>query len=294
MFTLYHTNRIDTAVFSGGSWTTSLPLSNLYSPSTTKRARSTNAVLTSTQFRVELADTVTVQGIQVISTNLSSSAQYKITWYTNATFTTVDSTTGWISVGGSSIDWTDTAEWLEWEDPDFWGGTADILDPDNQGIDIRHNFASPEALHFVKIELDDQANADGFIEVGYLFIGESFVPTYNVAPDPIFNRVSLTTMQQAVGGSQYFNRRGSRKRLQVNWPVLPKEEIFGELEQIIRIHDIDRPVYVDLDPDNQLLDSGRTTAFLARIAQMPEARMIDAYLDDDTGASIGFEFLQVI
>ena len=104
MFTLYHTNRIDTAVFSGGSWTTSLPLSNLYSPSTTKRARSTNAVLASTQFRVELADTVTVQGIQVISTNLSSSAQYKITWYTNATFTTVDSTTGWISVGGSSID----------------------------------------------------------------------------------------------------------------------------------------------------------------------------------------------
>ena len=130
--------------------------------------------------------------------------------------------------------------------------------------------------------------------MGYLFIGETFVPTYNVAPDPIFNRVSLTTMQQAVGGSQYFNRRGSRKRLQVNWPVLPKEEIFGELEQIIRIHDIDRPVYVDLDPDNQLLDSGRTTAFLARIAQMPEARMIDAYLDDDTGASIGFEFLQVI
>jgi hypothetical protein len=294
MFTLYHTNRMDTAVLSGGSWQPNLPLANLYSPSTTKRTRSVNAQLTSTQLRVTLTESISVRGIQIVATNLSSAAMYRITWYTDDTFSAQDSTTGWISVGGSSIDWNDSAEWLQWEDPDFWGGSEELLDPDNQGIDIRHNFASPESLQFVKIEFDDTTNSKGFVEIGYIFIGQSFIPTYNVSPDPTYGRESLTTVVQAVGGSQYFNRRGSRKRLQVTWQLLPKEEAFGEIEQIIRIHDVDRPVYVDLDPDNVLLDSGRTTAFLARIAQLPQARLLSAYLNNDTGAAVGFEFIQVI
>lgn len=293
MFTLYHTNRIDTAVFAGGSWRPTLPLTNLYSPSTTRRARSTNTQLSSTQFTVSLADVLTVRGIQIISTNLSQAALYRITWYTDQTFTAVDSTTGWLPVGGSSIDWGDVAEWFDWLDPDFWLGAEPVVDPDNQGIDIRHTFASPESVKYLRIEFDDATNAAGFIEIGYLFMGAAFLPTYNVSPDPSYQRLSLTSMAEAVGGSQYFNRRASRKRLTVAWQLLPRREVFGEIEEIIRIHDIDRPVYVDLDP-GELADAGRTTAFLARMAALPEARMLDAYIGGDTGATIGFEFIQVL
>jgi hypothetical protein len=99
-------------------------------------------------------------------------------------------------------------------------------------------------------------------------------------------------MVEAVGGGKFFNRRGSRKRLTVTWDVLPKEEVLGDIDEIIRIQDIDKPVYVDLDPAN--LDSGRKTAFLASIEQLPEARLVQAFLEDDSAAAIGFDFIQVL
>lgn len=291
LFTIYHSNALEHAVLGGGSWQANLPLSNLFSPTTTKRARSTNTQLASTQFTVKLAEATRLTGIQVIATNLSAAALYKISWYSDATFSTLEGSTGFIPVG-SSIDWTNTAQWLDWSSPNFWLGAQAIDDPDNQGLDIRHAFANPIFMQFIKFEFDDTTNADMFVELGHVYLGDSFVPTYNVGPAPVFQRVTLTSMQEAIGGAQFFNRRGSRKRLTVSWDVLPREEVLGELDEIIRIHDIDRPVYVDLDPAS--LTWGRKASFLARIQVLPEMKFVDAYLESDTAAAVAFEFIQVL
>jgi hypothetical protein len=291
-FTIYHTNKIDSAQLGGGSWQATLPLANLYVPAMTRRARSVDTQLASTQFTVAMAEPLTALGIQIIATNLSSAAQYKLSWYSDSAFTSLIDTTGFIAVG-SSIDWTNVLQWFDWLDANFWLGAQPFLDPDNQGRDIRHHFTIPTSVQYLKVEFDDTTNAEGFVELGYIFIGQPFVSSVNVAPDASFARMSLTSMQETVGGSQYFNRRASRRRLAVTWPLLPKEEIFGEIDEIIEIHDIDRPVFVDLDPDSTS-DSGRKTAFLARIERMPEAKLLQAFIDSDTGAAIGFEFIQVL
>lgn len=290
-FVLYHTNALETAALAGGSWQANLPLTNLYSPSTTKRARSTNAVLASTQFTVSLAEAVSARGIQVIATNLSSAALYRITWYSDAAMTAEADSTGWIPVG-ASINWLNVSEWLDWLDTEFWLGAEPFVDPDNRGMDIRHTFADVTTVRYLKFEFDDQTNADAFVELGHVFIGRAFVATFNVGPEPTFQRISLTAVKDAIGGGQYFSRRGSRKRLGIVWPMLPREETTDELDEIIRIQDIDRPVYVDLDPEN--LGGGRNTAFLARIQTMPEIRLLDAYLEGDTGSTVGFEFHEVL
>jgi hypothetical protein len=290
-FTLYHTNAIDTAVLGGGSWQPNLPLSNLLSPRTTQRARSTSAALSSTQFTVKLAEPVIVQGIQIISTNLSGAGQYKISWYSDAGLTLLTGTTNFIPVG-SSINWSNTANWYDWLDTEFWLGAVPVIDPDNQGLDIRHNFSGPVSVQYLKFEIDDTTNTDGFVELGYVFIGHPYVPSINVDTNPSFSRISLTSMVEAIGGGQYFNRRGSRKRLTIAWSVMPKEEVLVDIDQIVRIQDIDKPVYVDLDPEN--IGSGRTTAFLARINQLPESRLLNVFVSDDTAATIGFDFIQVL
>lgn len=290
-FTLYHTNTVETAALSGGSWQPNLPLMNMLNPITTKRARSTNAQLASTQFRVALADSITAHGIQIIATNLSSAALYRISWYTDQTYTAEIDDTGWISIG-ISINWANQAEWFDWLSPDFWLGATGFLDPDNQGVDIRHTFSQPTSVKYLKIEFDDVTNAKAYVEVGHLYIGHAFVPSINVSPDPIFQRISLTSSADAIGGAQYFNRRGSRKRLVITWPLLPQEEVLDDIDEIVRIHDIDKPVYVDLDPDN--LQSGRNTAFLARIHTLPESKLVLAFLEEGTAATVGFEFIQVL
>lgn len=290
-FTLYHSNTVETAALSGGSWQANLPLTNMLNPITTKRARSTNAQVSSTQFKVDLADSITARGIQIVATNLSSAALYRISWYTDQTYTAESDSTGWISIG-VSINWVNQGEWFDWLNPNFWLGATAFVDPDNQGIDIRHTFAQPTNLRYVKIEFDDTTNQKGFVEVGYLYIGQAYVPSINVSPDPTFQRLSLTSVADAIGGGKYFNRRGSRKRLVIAWALLPQEEVLDEIDEIIRIHDVDKPVYVDLDPDN--LQSGRNTAFLARISQLPESKLVLAFLDEGTAATIGFEFIQVL
>jgi len=290
-FTLYHSNAVDSGSFSGGAWQPNLPLANLYVPTTTRRARSVDTQLVSTQFKLTMAEPLTSRGIQIVGTNLSSAAQYRLSWYADQAFTLLNGTTGFIAVG-SSIDWTNTLEWFDWLSINFWLGAEPFFDPDNLGRDIKYTFPIPTSLQFLKIEFDDTTNADGYVEVGYLFVGKSFIPSINVAPDPTFSRISLTSMQQTIGGSQYFNRRASRRHMTVSWPILPREEVLGDIDQIIEIHDIDRPVFVDLDPDNQ--DSGLKTSFLARLQQLPEAKLLEAYLESDTGAAIGFEFIQVL
>lgn len=288
---IYNRNAISTATLSGGSWLAGLPLENLREQRPKLKARSTNTVTTSTQFRVELTAPLTVLGIQLVSTNLSSAAQYKITWYTDATFTTAVDTTDWQSVG-VTIDWSMTDDWLDWLDPDFWLGATPFVDPDNQGRDIRYTFAVETSVQYLKVEIDDGSNPDGFVEIGYGYFGRAFVPSTNIDFGASFGRDSLTSIQETVGGSKFFNRRGSRKRLTIAWSALPSAEVLGEIDDISQIHDIDLPVYVDLDPDN--LTTGVKTAFLATITKIPDYQLVAVFFGDDNGVSTGFEFQQVI
>lgn len=292
-FTLYHTNTIDRAILSGGSWQPNLPLDNLRKQRISQKARSTNTQTASTQFRVQLAEPVTLRGIQIISTNLSTGSSYRIRWYTNATFTTEIDNTGFIPIG-SQIDWSNQNNWLEWEDANFWVGAATFHDPNHLGRDIRHTFSPQITVQFLVIEFNDPGNPDGYVQAGYLYIGSVFIPSINVSPEPVFTRVSLTTVQQALGGTEFFARRASRKKLTVAWPMLTTNEAVGELDTIVEIHDQDQPVYVDLDPDD-LTVVGEKTAFLARMTTMPEIQRVLAFLDDDLGrSSLGFEFTQII
>lgn len=287
---IFNRNTIDTAILSGGSWRPALSLELLREQRPTLKARSTDTQLSSTKCRLQLAKPLFSRGIQMISTNFSNASRYKITWYTDQTFATPVGTTDWVHVG-STIDWNSTGEWLDWLDPDFWLGSAAFVDPDNQGRDIRHIFAEPVTIQYVEIEIDDATNVDGFVEIGYLFVGECFVPSFNISYEPSFARTSRTTVQEAVGGATFFSRRGSQKRLTVAMQ-LPREEVLTDIDDIIQIHDIEKSVYVDLDPDDQTW--GKKTAFLARMERLPETRIVQIYFDADLGASIGFEFIQVL
>lgn len=292
-FTIYHNNAIDSAVLAGdGSWLAALPLENLREQRPTLKARSIDTQDSSTQWTVTLAEPISSHGIQLISTNLSSAALYKITWYTDATFTVEVDNTGFIPVG-VSIDWTNILEWLDWLDLNFWLGSTPFLDPDHQGRDVRHSFETPTLVQYLKFEIQDESNSDGFVEIGYQYIGDAYIPSINISFDSSFVRASLTAVQAAIGGSEYFGRRGSRKQWNVVYGMLPETEVFNDIDDIVQIHDVNRSVYVDFDPDDSSA-AGAKKAFLARISQLPEYKLLNVFFDDGSGASAGFAFTQVL
>lgn len=292
-FRIYHSNRVSTATLSGGDWDSVASLEYMRDPRPTRRARSTDLQLSSTQFRMSFINPLpTAYGAQIIATNLTAGAKYRITWYSDAAFTVQSGTSGWIDVG-SVIDWTDSGEWLDWLNPDFWLGYAPFVDPDDYGKDIRHIFDEVIPLQYVIVEFDDTNNPNGFIEIGHAYFGVAFIPTINIGFEPSFVRRSRTSIQEAVSGAAYFSRRGSQRELSIAWPALPKSESFGALDTISLIHDVNTPVFVDFDSDDMSVN-GEKLAFLARISQMPEIRLVQMFFDNDGGASVGFTFTQVL
>lgn len=292
-FTIYHGNAIETAGLAGGSWDATLSLEKLRDPRPRLKATSTDAQLASTQFKASLIVPKSLIGIQLISTNLSQAASYKVSWYSDSSFTALIDTTGWVDVA-ESIDWTVTAEWPEWESEEFWLGAESFVDPNNLGRDIRVRLAVASTIQYLKVEVDDTGNADGCIKIGHGYIGEAFAPTLNFEPGSNrIGRVSHTSVRSTAGGARYYHRRAAGQSVTVAWPNLPMLEVLGEIDDIVHIHDVDKPVYFDLDPDNTGV-VGQKTAFLATIAQLPEHSLNTVYFGEDISASVGFEFLRVL
>lgn len=293
ILTIYHTNAIETATLSGGSWDATLSLEKLRDPRPKLKAQSADAQLTSTQFRMALITPKTLLGIQLISTNFSQAAQYRISWYSDSDFTTLVDTTGWVAVG-DSIDWTDTGEWPDWESEEFWLGSEAFIDPDNLGRDVRIRFAAAITAQYIKVEIDDTSNSAGFVRIGHAYVGTAFVPSMNFAPDSNkIARVSNTSMRRTPNGSRWYARRGAGQAITVAWPHLPSEEVLGEIDDIVLIHDIEKPVYVDMDPEDTDA-TGAKKAFLATIEQLPDYVLTAAFFDSDIAASVGFQFQRVL
>jgi hypothetical protein len=291
-FRIYHSNRVDDAILSGGDWGAVASLEYMRDPRPTRRARSTDLQLGSTKFTMAFTEPLNTYGVQIIATNLSAGAKYRITWFSDAGFTMQSGTSGWVDVG-SVIDWTDTDDWLDWLDTDFWLGYSSFIDPDNYGKDIRHIFNAITPLQYVLVEFDDTNNPDGYIEVGHAFFGEAYIPSINIDYEPSFVRLSRTSVQEAVSGAAYFSRRGSQREMSIAWSALPDAEVMVTIDNIIYIHDINKPVFVDFDSEDTS-SVGSKRAFLARISQMPEIRLVQVFFDNDAAASLGFTFTQVL
>ena len=111
---------------------------------------------------------------------------------------------------------------------------------------------------------------------------------------PSFSRVSLTSKRKRLAVASILTGAARRRRLTVSGRCCRKRKCFGELDEIIRIHDIDRPVYVDLDPDTY---RQRAQAGVSRDAsdRCRKSSMMQRLSRQAThGASIGFEFTQVL
>lgn len=241
-------NYADDAALSGGSWVVSL--ANLLDPAPKVRARSASALVTSTKFNVTLDAISPIELIALCSTNLSSAALYKITWYSDA-FTTAVGDTGWLPIPGyPSYDYSE------------------------RGVDVCHIFADAMSYRFFSIEIDDTLNADTYVEVGRLVMSRMWEPPYNYDT----NRDAIipnTLRNDALGGTGHFNRRPAPRALTISWPALNTSEE-DELREFREYNGIDKQVFVVPMPDDATRYNLRN--FLATLRVAPEFSFMDQAL----------------
>jgi hypothetical protein len=198
-------NRIDAATFAAyGSWSTSLPLTNIKTRQLSKKARSTNAANSSTKLRFALDIDRIVSTLGIIAHNLSVDSTWRYRVYSDSGYATLVYDSGTLNVWPSSPYGT-----YEWEDEHFW----DLLPTEEEISYYTKNiiYVVPEivAAKYYQIEFFDSANTDGYIELGRIFVGQTYQPVLNMNLGASIGYESPTIVDTAMSGAEFFDRRES-------------------------------------------------------------------------------------
>lgn len=265
-------NRTDTSTLAGGSWSASLPLSNLKTRLLGQVARSTNLLTTSTQFTADIGPDHIVRTFGFSNHNLSFSALYRVRGYSDAGYTTLVYDSGWEEawppVYGATRDW---------QSPNFWNGK--YLPEEIAGITPLITVSMPLSLNnrYWKFDFDDTTNTAGYIQIGRLFIADAWQPTYNMKYGAGIGWETDTDVQKALSGAEYFDERTPGRYVQFEIPAMSEEEAFDNAFEIQRRSGISKEVLFQWDPDDP--SQALRKSFLGRLRRLSPIEYPDAYVD---------------
>lgn len=258
---LSYPNRADAATLTGGSWQATLPVTNLQNRLQAVVARSSDATTTNTQFKIDLGKSRVIDVLALCGHNFSLEAQVKITASDVSDYSVLTHDSDWFVVWPALF----STLALEWEDDNWWSGQIDEETRASYPANVIYRPVQVAARYW-KVEIDDTANTDGYVQIGRLFLGSAWQPLVNYDYGWSLGFESDTTVEKALGGQEYFDRRTGRRvfRCQLSW--LSEQEAYERAWEIQRQLGHDGEVFVMADPDNNLYEN--RLAFLARLRQL--------------------------
>ncbi|MCK9621987.1 MAG: hypothetical protein M0R47_15815 [Methylobacter sp.] len=193
-------NTIDFATLTAyGSWLSSLPIDNIKNRVLGVVARSTNATTASTKFRIDLGASYPVRVLALCNHNMSSSATVKVTAYSDA-YTTSVYTSGFVSAWPDSFEASRTG----WDNPS--SSTRTYVTKEKENLSFNHiQIISPGvSQRYFQVEISDTSNADGYVQIGRVFIGPAWTPQYNFDFGVSVSIEDPTEIKTALSGTEYF------------------------------------------------------------------------------------------
>jgi hypothetical protein len=251
-------NRIDAATFAAyGSWSTSLPLTNIKTRQLSKKARSTNAVNSSTKLRFALDAERIIGSVAIVNHNMQKDATWRYRVYSDSGYSTLVYDSGTINVWplmpfGS----------YEWEDSRFWDLQLSAEEIALFTKTLTFVPSTVASAQYYQIEFFDSTNTDGYVELGRIFVGAIYQPELNMNLGASIGEETNTIVDVALSGAEFFDRRTSSRVAQFTLDHLQYNEsiINGD---IMKISGTDAEVLYIYD-DNTALDLHRR-AFLGRL-----------------------------
>lgn len=220
-------NRIDKSTLTGGSW--QAPLTNIQTLRLAQRARSLNATNSSTIINIEFDKDQLIEVFSLHAHNIS-----------------VD---GWMRIfAGSSLGATDLYDsgeievWpslfstlsLRWKDYHFWSGKIDEEMRKEYQQNFIHILKDSVKTKYFRIEIFDQSNPDGYVEIGRIFAGRVFEPQFNVIYGAQIAWEDSSKIDQSLIGVEYMSRTPMTRVANVNYDYSFRREALEGLYEIQR------------------------------------------------------------
>jgi len=249
-------NLTDLASLSGGSWLSGFPVTNLQSRQQGIIARSTNATTANTKIDVNLGGAGRgVRVIGIFNHNFSSAATIQFVAYTDSTRTVIAYDSGAIAVEPNVFQ---AGYATNWDDPtpgtprQYFGYEKTLL---NVKQDFIYVVPSSVERRYWTFFIADTANTNGYVQLGRLFIGPGFEPTYNFDFGVKMGVIDNTIVKKAMDGSSFFDVKPTLRTAQFTIAHMSEIEGYQSIYDILRSSGINKEVvfiYDSADTYNSL------------------------------------------
>lgn len=247
----------------GGTWLATLPVTNLLDRRLKKVARSNGITLAATQFTVD-AGTLLSMGVLALSNhNAGVAARYRVTMSNMADLSSPLYDSGW-------LDWWPGATLpfgsLPWGEFDFHGRPVGAEQLSYTPKVLIHKLPAQIRARYTRFEIDDQANSDGYVQLGRLFIGLGWVPVVNMDYGAGIGYESRSKSQEAFGGAEYFDIQQSYRVARFNLAYMSESEAMAQALRIQAQADIHGEVLYMWDAEDTVYRLQRS--FVGRLRNL--------------------------
>lgn len=238
-------NYVDGGTLSGGSWQASLPVTNLADRQPRKVARSINAAEASTVAILDIGAGQPIRFVGLIRHNLTQAGRWRLTMAADPAFTIDVVDSGWTDAWPSIFPFG-TGAWGEY----IWGGKIDAEEASAYGLSSYQIFGDSPRRRYLRIEISDEANPSGYIEIGRLIVAPAWQPSLNMQLGWSIEQVDQSRIVKSRGGQTFVDTVPKFRRLRFKLSHLEADEMFAAAYELERLKGKGGEILVMADPDN--------------------------------------------
>jgi hypothetical protein len=252
------------SIDAAGSWLSALPAINVLEAPLAKVARSSDATPPSTQLRIDLGTERHVQVVAIPKSNVSTAGRIRATGYSDSGYSVEVVTTGWVDY------WADAYEFGS----RVWGAyglfTPKFTPEDAAGYPPSWSYVLPtlEVARYWQIEIDDTANADGYVELSRVVLA----PGWQASENPTIGGTTIgwesrSRVLRSRAGVAHVDVLPTQRLAVCSFTAIPEGETFANPFEMARRLGLEGEIFLITDPDDTTHAIRR--AFLARLRSMP-------------------------
>lgn len=209
MLLIGYGNLVESATLSGGTWSTAAPRANVATWPLADTARTSSATTTATTLTLDHGSATAARVLAIMGHNLSAAATVR--WMRGTTSGGSDvADTGAVDAWAITPRTTGGHHVLLWQTADTWA-------------------------RYDTVEIDDTANAAGYVEIGRLFVGPAVRPTYGQSYGLQDGLIDLSTSSRAEDGALWVAQRRTLRQVSLVMEGLALD-VGDALHEMLRTH----------------------------------------------------------
>jgi len=256
-----HPNEIDAATVAGGSWTSDQPVTEVQDKIINRRARSSSLSKSDAQIDIDLSLKTKILCVAIIGHQIRPDAKWRVEAFSDSARTSQVYDSGFVFAWQSS-DNSDKA----WDESGYPTARPNPSEVENINWPLVHTILSGQYEKYWRITIDDSNNADGFVEVGRVFIGFAWQAPVSFSDGTNEGWNDDSDIEQSFSGVEFFRTRTTFRRFTGSLNLLDKDSSFGRAQELLRRAKRAQEVMLVPQPDDP--DHLNLRSFLGRFEEL--------------------------